>query len=162
MSQKQSPMSRPEADSEGQLLGVRQAALGAAAGLAGMAVMVPLLGVAWLLGAFELSAVAGLASIVGLGESFLLGAIIFVGGGMTTIPLLFASLAVFMPGESMGTKGAVFNAIVWTGFAVAFWSEQTGLTLALYLLLTLLAHVGYGYVLGTVYGRYATIPVYDV
>ena len=155
-------MSRPKAESEGQLLGVRQAALGAAAGLAGMAAMAPFLAVAWALDAFELSAVAALSDIVALGPSFLLGSVIFVGGGMTTLPLLFASLAVFLPGEAMGTKGAVFGAIVWTGFAVAFWSEQTGTALALFLLLSLLAHLAYGYVLGTLYGRYAEVPIYDV
>ena len=162
MSQKETGMARPEADSEGRLLGVKQAALGAAAGLAGMAAMAPFLGAAWALDAFELAAVAGLSDIVGFDGSFLLGSVIFVGGGMTTLPLLFASLAVFLPGEAMSAKGAVFGAIVWTGFAVAFWSEQTGATLALYLLFTLLAHLAYGTVLGTLYGRYAEIPVYDV
>jgi cytochrome c oxidase subunit 1 len=159
----QSQMSRPKADaSDAQLLGVRQAALGAAAGLAGMAAMAPFLALAWALGAFELSAVAGLSDIVALGPSFLYGTIIFVGGGMTTLPLLFVSLAVFLPGEEVRVKGAVFGAIVWTGFAVAFWTGQAGASLALFLVLTLVAHVAYGAVLGTVYARYARIPVYDV
>lgn len=155
-------MSRPKAESEGQLLGVKQAALGAAAGFAGMAAMAPFLAAAWALGAFELSAVAGLSDIVSLGPSFLIGAVIFVGGGMTTLPLLLVSLAVFLPGEAMSRKGAVFGAIVWTGFAVAFWSEQTGTALALFLAFTLAAHLAYGYVFGIIYDRYAEIPIYDV
>ncbi|MUV58688.1 hypothetical protein GJ632_17650 [Halogeometricum sp. CBA1124] len=100
-----SQMSRPKADaSDAQLLGVRQAVLGAAAGLAGMASMAPFLALAWVLGAFELSAVAGLSDIVALGPSFLYGTIIFVGGGMTTLPLLFVSLALFLPGDAVIVK----------------------------------------------------------
>ncbi|SFR59767.1 DUF6789 family protein [Halogeometricum limi] len=162
MSNERSEMSRPKAEqSDVKLLGIRQALLGAAAGLAGMASMAPFLGLAWILGAFDLAAVSGLSTIVGLG-GFSLGLFIFVAGGMTTLPLLFVSLAVFMPGETVARKGAAFSAVVWTGFAVAFWTGQTGVTLALFLVLSLLAHVAYGYVLGTVYGRYAHIPVYDV
>lgn len=156
-------MFRPEAETaDAQLLGVRQALLGAIAGFAGMASMAPFLGAAWALGAFELATVAGLSDIVALGPSFTLGLAIFVAGGMTMLPLLFASLAVFLPGETVARRGAAFASIVWTGFAVAFWTGQSGVELALFLGLSLLAHVAYGYVLGTIYGRYAEIPVYDV
>jgi cytochrome c oxidase subunit 1 len=143
-------------------LGVHELAVGAAAGLLGTVAMAPFLAAAWVLGAVEPSAFAGLATILGLGESFAIGGAIFVAGGVVTLPLLFVSLAVFLPGRNLAEKGAVFAAIVWTGFAVAFFTAQSGTTLAVFLALTLLAHVAYGGVLGGLYARYADVPEYEV
>lgn len=142
--------------------GVREISVGMSGGLVGMVGLLPLLGVAWFLGAIEPEAFASLATIVGLGPSFLIGSVIFIGGGIVTLPILFVSLAMFMPGRSVMEKGAIFGGIVWTGFIVAFFTGQTGLTLALYLVVTLVAHVAYGGILGTVYGRFAEIPEYQV
>lgn len=147
-------------------LDVRAALVAAGSGLAGMVAMLPVLLVAYLLGALEPEAFTALAEIVGLGGtpySLLIGLIIFVGGGMTTLPLLFVSLADFLPpAESIPITGVTFATVIWTGFAIAFNSGQTGLTLWLYLALTLLAHWAYGYVLGEVYSRYADVPAYQV
>jgi cytochrome c oxidase subunit 1 len=142
--------------------GGREISVGMLGGLVGMVGLLPLLGVGWLLGAIEPEAFASLATIVGLGPSFLIGGFIFVGGGIVTLPLLFVSLAMFMPGRSVMEKGAIFGGIVWTGFIVAFFTGQTGLTLVVYLVVTLAAHVAYGGLLGAVYGRLAEIPEYQV
>jgi cytochrome c oxidase subunit 1 len=143
-------------------LGVHEVAVGAAAGLLGTVAMVPVLVVAWLLGALEPAAFAGLATILGFGADFAIGGAIFLAGGVVTLPLLFVSLAVFMPGRTLAEKGAVFAAIVWTGFAVAFYTGQSGAALALFLALTLLAHAVYGAVLGSFYARFADVPEYEV
>ncbi|MFC4359388.1 DUF6789 family protein [Halobium salinum] len=141
---------------------VGRAVIAGFAGLLGMLAMSPVLLLAWALGALEPSAFAGLAQIVGLGSSFPLGALIFLGGGATTLPLLFVAWALFFPGETLPRRGVVHAVIVWTGFAIAFYSGQTGTALALYLALTFVAHVVYGAVLGYIYGRMATIPVYEI
>jgi cytochrome c oxidase subunit 1 len=144
-------------------IGVREAGVAAAAGLAGMAAMAPLLALGVLTGLLTPGAFAGLAEIVGLGPDLAIGLFIFVGGGLTTLPLLFVSLATFLPpARSVALRGATFAVVVWSGFAVAFYDGQTGLALAGFLALTLLAHVVYGYVLGAVYDRRAEIPDYVV
>lgn len=142
--------------------GIERAVVAGGAGLVGMVAMAPVLGIAWLVGALQPSAFAGLAEIVGLGPNFVVGALIFVLGGMVTLPLLFVSLAVFLPGRTVAIRGLSYATIVWTGFVVAFYSGETGAMLALFLGITLVAHWVYGYVLGFLYDRYATIPIYDV
>jgi cytochrome c oxidase subunit 1 len=143
-------------------LGVREIVSAMGAGLVGTAAMAPVLAVAFVLDFVETAAFEGLATIVGLGPSLPIGLFIFVGGGMTTLPLLYVSLAVFLPGGSARGKGVVFASIVWTGWSFAFFTGQTGLALASYLLLGLLAHVVYGATLGTIYGRVASLPEYRV
>jgi cytochrome c oxidase subunit 1 len=125
--------------------------IGAIAGAAGLVVMSVVLAIGIALGAFDTAAFAELASIAGGGESELLGYAVFFGGGMTTWPLLFAVLNDYLPGGRMETSGLTFGTIAWTGFILAFYTSQTGTTLALYLGLTLLAHWGYGATLGAVF-----------
>lgn len=158
---------RPEAASrEYPSLDVRDALVAGGAGLAGMVAMLPILLVAYLLGALNPEAFTALAEIVGLGGtpySFLIGMIIFVGGGMTTLPLLFVSLAEFLPpANDIPISGVTYATVVWTGFVIAFDPGLDGLMFGLYLVMTLAAHWAYGYVLGEVYSRYATVPAYRV
>jgi hypothetical protein len=143
-------------------IGVREIGTAAGAGLIGTTAMSPVLAVAWLLGIISETAFEGLATIVGLGPSLPLGLFIFVGGGMTTLPLLFVSLAMFMPGRTTTQKGVVFACIVWPGWSLAFFTGQAGPTLVGFLLVGLLSHVVYGAVLGRLYGRFAHFPEYDV
>jgi cytochrome c oxidase subunit 1 len=143
-------------------IGVQELSAAALAGFAGLVAMAPVFVVAWLLDALELSSFTALSEIVALGENSLIGVALFVAGGVVTFPLLFVSLAVFLPGRSVAEKGVSFGIIVWTGFLIAFYSAQTGATFAAYLVLTLLAHAVYGGVLGAVYGRFADVPVYQV
>lgn len=151
---------------------IKDALVGAAAGLGGMVAMVPFLLLAYFLNALEPQAFIALAEIVGLvpevdvGQGYwglVIGAIIFVGGGMTTLPLLFVSLAAFLPpADNIPLSGVTFATVIWTGFAIAFYTGQTGIALVLYLVLTLVAHWVYGYVLGELYTRFEPVPVYDV
>ncbi|XVH31759.1 DUF6789 family protein [Haloferacaceae archaeon DSL9] len=144
-------------------IGVMEIAIAAVAGLAGMLAMMPIFWVAYIVGAIELSAFAGLATIVNLGPSFPIGLFIFIGGGMTTLPLLFITLGNYLPpAESIPLRGVTFATIMWAGFSVAFYTAQTGATFAIYLALTLIAHWVYGYVLGYVYSSRANIAVYEV
>lgn len=148
-------------------IGIREILIAGGAGFVGMVAMVPFFAVGYALGVISPDAFAGLAELLGVpAESslaFPLGAFIFVGGGITTLPILFVSLAEFLPpARSTALRGVTYAVIIWTGFLIAFWTGQTGLQLWGYVLVSLLAHVAYGYVLGSLFLRYAHIPRYEV
>jgi len=135
--------------------------VGAAGGLVGTAMMTVVFLIAQSLGAFNLTDFAILTELVGLGgyvPAVLFGYVMFLGGGMFPWPLLFASLKAYLPGESSPVSGAFFGAAMWTGFVLAFYTGQSGLELALYAVLTLVAHVVYGMGLGAVFDYFATRP----
>ena len=140
---------------QGTGAGLREFAIAGAAGLVGTAVMTPVLAAAWVVGAFDLSAFASLTTVVGLPQSVVLGIVLFVSGGSTVLPLLYVTLSMFLPGRNLAEKGAWFAVVMWTGFAFAFYTGQTGTALVAFLVLTLAAHVAYGYAMGGVYERFA-------
>jgi hypothetical protein len=126
------------------------------AGVLGVVAMAPFLVLASLVGALDLAAFAGLAEIVGLGPSVPLGVALFVANGATVFPLLFLTLGPYLPGRTVGLKGIVFATVVWTGFVPGYYAGQSGVLLAVFLLLSLAAHWAYGTVLGEVVERYVT------
>ncbi|MBX0295415.1 DUF6789 family protein [Haloarcula nitratireducens] len=135
--------------------------VGAAGGLVGTAMMTVVFLIAQSLGAFDLSDFAILTELVGLSgvvPEVLFGFFIFLGGGMFPWPLLFAALKEYLPGRTDPVSGAFFGAAMWTGFVLAFYTGQTGLSLVLYAVLTLVAHVVYGMGLGAVFNYFATRP----
>jgi len=135
--------------------------VGAAGGLVGTAMMTVVFLIAQSLGAFDLTDFAIMTELVGLTEyvpPVLFGFFIFLGGGMFPWPLLFASLKAYLPDESTPVAGCFFGAAMWTGFVLAFYTGQSGLELVLYAVLTLVAHVVYGFGLGAVFDYFATRP----
>jgi cytochrome c oxidase subunit 1 len=100
--------------------------------------------VAVALGAFDLEAVATLATFVGLPANLALGYGLFLVGGMTVWPLLFLSLGEYLPGELTLVTGLWYATVVSSGFALAFYTGQSGLELVTYLLFVLLGHWIYG------------------
>ncbi|WP_129116467.1 DUF6789 family protein [Halegenticoccus tardaugens] len=159
-----------QTESEETGIGVREVAAASAAGLAGTIAMSPLLLAAWALGALNPDAFAGLSEIVGLGGNLVVGIAIFVVGGMTALPLLFISLAAFLPGDTLAQRGVSYATIVWVGFVFGFYrgdltdlyAGQISAEFVIFAALTLVAHWVYGYVLGAIYGRYADVIVYDI
>ncbi|SFR96658.1 hypothetical protein SAMN05216559_1675 [Halomicrobium zhouii] len=135
--------------------------VGAAGGLAGTAALTVGLLIAASIGAFDTDSFALLTRMIGL-EGYvpgvLFGFFLFLLGGMIPWPLLFASLKEYLPGESDPVKGAFFGAAIWTGFVLAFYTGQSGLTLVAYVILTFLAHVFYGLSLGAVFNYFMTRP----
>ena len=131
--------------------------IGAVGGFAGTALMTVVFLVASTLGGFDLASFATTAELVGaeavFGADLLvpIGYVIFLGGGMTTWPLLFASLGEYLPGETYAKRGLVYGFVLWSGFALAFYGGYTGLGLVVYVLTTLLGHLGYGFALGSVF-----------
>ncbi|MFB6142489.1 MAG: DUF6789 family protein [Halorientalis sp.] len=79
---------------------------------------------------------------------------------MVTWPLLFASIGSYLPGDTFALKGIPYGFVLWTGFVLAF-SEGVGggtTTLALYAVLTLIAHFAYGFTLGSVFDYLSDRP----
>jgi len=113
------------------------------------------------LGVFEREAFSLLTELVGLETvvpPILFGYLVFLGGGMFPWPLLFASLKEYLPGQRDPISGAFFGFAIWTGFVLGFYTGQSGLALAGYAVLTLLAHVAYGVGLGLVFEYFSTRP----
>ncbi|SIR83355.1 hypothetical protein SAMN05421858_4040 [Haladaptatus litoreus] len=137
--------------------------IGAVGGLVGTAVMTAVLLVAATLNAFDLNSFVVLAELTGTTALFpanpaAIGYLVFLGGGMVTWPLLFASIGSYLPGEKYATKGIPYGFVLWTGFALAFYDGYTGLLLVLYLVLTLLSHFAYGFALGAVFDYLSKRP----
>ena len=133
---------------------VADGVVGAAGGIVGTAMMTVILLFGESLGAFNRSSFAQVTQLVGLEAyvpSVTFGFLVFLLGGMVPWPLLFAALRRYLPGERMPVSGIFFGTALWTGFALAFWDGFVGLTLVLYLLVTLVAHWVYGACLGLVF-----------
>lgn len=139
--------------------------IGALGGLVGTAAMTIGLFVASTLDAFDMQTFTVLAELTGLeaifpGNALTVGYLIFLAGGMVTWPLLFAATAEYLPGNTFAIKGLPYGFVLWTGFVLAF-AEGIGggaLILALYAVLTLIAHFAYGFTLGAVFDYFTDRP----
>lgn len=139
--------------------------IGAAGGMVGTAAMSVGLFIAAALGVFRFEAFAALADLTGLavifpGNALALGYLTFLAGGMITWPLLFASVGSYLPGKKFAHKGLPYGFVLWTGFVLAFVEGVPGgtLSLALYAVLTLIAHFAYGFTLGAVFDYFSNRP----
>lgn len=139
--------------------------IGAVGGLVGTAVMTVVLIGASSVGAFQMTAFATLADLTGLEAVFpanrlAVGYLLFLAGGMVTWPLLFASIGSYLPGETFALKGLPYGFVLWTGFVLAFAQGISGMgtTLVLYAVLTLVAHLAYGFSLGSVFDYLSDRP----
>ncbi|QLK26094.1 cbb3-type cytochrome c oxidase subunit I [Natrinema zhouii] len=120
------------------------AGIGAIGGFVGSLLMTAVLLVAVGLGVFDLESFATLATFVGLPANLALGYGLFLVGGMTVWPLLFLSLGEYLPGELTFITGLWYATVIASGFALAFFTGQSGLELVTYLIFVLLAHWIYG------------------
>jgi hypothetical protein len=131
--------------------------VGALGGFVGTAMMTVVFLVGASLGGFEMSSFGTTAELIGLdailGPEALLAAgyVIFLGGGMTTWPLLFASIGRYLPGDDFATAGLAYGFVLWTGFVLAFNVGYSGTSLALYVVVSLVAHLMYGFAMGSVF-----------
>lgn len=137
--------------------------IGAVGGAVGTAALTVGLLVAQSIGAFEIAAFDTLTELTGLafllpGHPTAIGYLLFLAGGMFTWPLLFASIGSYLPGDNFAIRGIPYGFVLWTGFVMAFHTGQTGISLVLYAVLTLLAHVFYGFTLGSVYDYLGNRP----
>lgn len=141
---------------------VLAAFVGGAAGLVAMTpVLVGLPAVVGLFQAEPLVDVAELGRVLGLAPSLALGVVLFAVGGTVGLPLLFVVVGSFLPPRHPRyARGAVFAAVMWTGFVIAYWpGERSGV---LFVWVSLAAHLIYGLVLGVVMERLAYVPEHTV
>ncbi|MCO8245977.1 MULTISPECIES: DUF6789 family protein [unclassified Haladaptatus] len=122
----------------------RVVAAAAIGGLVGTVLMSGVLFTATILNVFSLSSFVNLSGFVGQ-QSVVVGYLLFLIGGMTTWALLFAVLAEYLPGEPRIITGLAFATVIAIGFALAFYTGQTGLHLLAYVVFVLIAHWFYGF-----------------
>jgi len=130
----------------------RDAVVGALGGTVAITLMSAVLGAATYLGFLRPPLLTGLARILGippgtlfgLPVSLVLGFAVFYAGGVIFWPTLFAAGAGRFPGGNRILVGLSFALLLWPGFALGFYSGQTGFSLVGYLGSTLLAHFVYG------------------
>ena len=130
----------------------RDALVGAAGGALAVTLMSAVLGAATFLGFLRPPLLTGLARILGiepgtvfgLPVSLVLGFAVFYAGGVIFWPTVFAAGAGRFPGGNRILVGLSFALLLWPGFALGFYSGQTGFALVAYLGSTLLAHAVYG------------------
>jgi hypothetical protein len=137
-----------------------------AGGLAGTALMIPILvGIPALLGLFRTAPItefAGFASFIGIAPTLGIGLILFAVGGVVVIPWVFLVVGAFLPPrEPRYLRGVSVALFFWVGF-LAFWPGGDLLTMASFLVFSLLGHVVYGLALGLVVDRTTGIPQHEV
>lgn len=137
--------------------------IGALGGAVGTAVLTVGLLIAASIGAFDTARFAVVAELLGAELVFesniaSIGYLVFLLGGMTVWPLLLASIGSFLPGDRFALKGIPLGMAIWTGFAPAFYGGESGVALALYLVITFFAHVFYGFTLGSVFDYFSNRP----
>ena len=135
--------------------------VGAIGGAVGTAIVTVGLLVARTFNAFEMTAFAELAEMTGTVVFYpqhpvAVGYFVFLAGGMVVWPLLFASAGSYLPGRRFAVRGITFGAVIWTGFAMAFYDPS--FWLPGYVFFTLVAHLGYGFGLGAVFDYLSTRP----
>jgi hypothetical protein len=135
-----------------------------AAGTAGLAAMAPVIaGIPIVLGVFQVDPLARFARLVIADANATLGVAFFAAGGAVVLPLFFLATASFLPPAKPRAARAVTIAVVfWVSFVFVFWPAGGALTAASFVVLTLLAHVLYGAILGVVLDRLTGIPEHDV
>ncbi|KOX93046.1 cytochrome C oxidase subunit I [Haloarcula rubripromontorii] len=142
----------PEAEPAGLAGGVgtvaqtvsRNAWMAAAGGFVGTVLMSGGLITAILIGVLDPVSFGEIAELVGLPASPAIGAGLFLVGGTVTWPLLFLAFSDYLPGRLLFETGLVFATLISSGFAIAFYTGQSGLAFVGYLTFVLVSHWAYG------------------
>ncbi|WP_336339110.1 DUF6789 family protein [Haloarcula brevis] len=122
----------------------RNAWMAAAGGFVGTVLMSGGLGTAILIGVLDPVSFGEIAELVGLPASPALGAVLFLVGGTVTWPLLFLAFSEYLPGRLLFETGLVFATLISSGFAIAFYTGQSGLAFVGYLTFVVVSHWAYG------------------
>jgi cytochrome c oxidase subunit 1 len=97
-----------------------------------------------LVGVLDPASFGEIAELVGLPASPAIGAVLFLVGGTVTWPLLFLAFSDYLPGRLLFETGLVFATLISSGFAIAFYTGQSGLAFVGYLTFVLVSHWAYG------------------
>jgi cytochrome c oxidase subunit 1 len=118
--------------------------MAAAGGFVGTVLMSGGLITAILVGVLDPVSFEEIAELVGLPASPAIGAVLFLVGGTVTWPLLFLAFSEYLPGRLLFETGLVFATLISSGFAIAFYTGQSGLAFVGYLTFVLVSHWAYG------------------
>jgi hypothetical protein len=103
-----------------------------------------------------MSVTAVIGRFLGLAGRPLLAIVLF---GIVTVvgwPVLFAAVEEYLPfGPDPAARGVAFAAVIGVVFVVVGRGPITGPILVIYVGFSVLAHLAYGFALGSVYGRLA-------
>ena len=95
-----------------------------------------------------------IARFVRLPDQQAVGFVVFLLAGIVGWPLVFLAIEEYLPGgPDPATRGVVMSIPLWVAFAVTGRGDIAGPLLLVYLALTFVAHVVYGWVLGAVYAH---------
>lgn len=87
------------------------------------------------------------------------GFLVFAFAGSFVWPMLFLSLERYVPGErDEAVRGMALGFVLWIPFSILGRGDLVGPVLAIYVSFTLLAHLVYGFALGTVYATLGDEP----
>lgn len=158
---------RVPATEDDRPIGPRHVVAAMGGGLLGTLLMLPIaVGVPGILGVFTTDPLLNFAEtgvFFGLTPSVALGAALFAVGGAVVLPLFFLVAGAFLPPEGpRWLRGVSFATITWVGFAPAFWPGGDVLTVATFLVASLVGHWMYGAALGVVLDRTTGIPQHRV
>ena len=97
-----------------------------------------------------------IARFVGMPGNLVLGFLLFLAVGTFVWPLVFVALESYLPvGPDPAIRGMGFALPLWAAFVVLGRGDLSGAILIVYTVLTLFAHLVYGFVLGAVYGHFS-------
>ena len=126
-------------------------------GIAGTALMSLVFLMAEVETRFLLGVPAAIARFAGVPGRYVLGAAIFVVAGVVAWPVLFVVLEPYLGrlpgGEDAAVSGMYFAVLLWVAFLVPGTGSLVTAALGIYLVVTLGAHLVYGFTLGALYAR---------
>lgn len=123
------------------------------AGIASTAVMSIILLVIDVQTRARLSLFEAIARLFGLYGHIGWGLLVFLFFGVVVWPILFAKIYPSLPPErDLAVKGMVLATGLWIGFVLIGTAKVDAILVLFYLVVTLLPHLVYGFVLGVVYG----------
>ncbi|MFC5971339.1 DUF6789 family protein [Halomarina salina] len=95
-----------------------------------------------------------IARFVGVPGQQTVGFVIFLIAGIVAWPLVFLAIEDYIPGgPDPAARGVVLSIPLWIAFDIAGRGDIAGPLLLVYIALTFVAHVAYGWVMGAVYAH---------
>lgn len=102
------------------------------------------------------------ARFVGVPGDTAIGFALFLVAGVFAWPLLFAAVEQSLPGDDPAMKGMALGILLWVAFVLLGRGDLSGPIILAFAGLTLMAHLAYGFVLGSAYARFTgATPVHD-
>lgn len=94
------------------------------------------------------------ARFVGVPGNTSVGFLLFVVAGVVAWPLLFAVVQPSLPGDDPALQGMGLGILLWIAFVLLGRGDLSGPIILAFAGLTLMAHLAYGFFLGSAYARF--------